>query len=91
MVRIRPKWFPTGTVSAGVFKILKKLNYNAYVINLPEDFKISFTFNVENLVDYEGPDYLLVNKPSPESFYESLALHSLPNIILIQQRKLIRF
>jgi len=40
MVQICPKWFPEGTVkdlhgcSAGLFKILKNLNYNTYVIDL---------------------------------------------------------
>ena len=63
MVWIRPERFPSGTVkklhacSAGPFQILKKLNYNAYVIDFPPDFGINFTFNIEDLVDYKSPDY----------------------------------
>ena len=59
MVRIRPEWFPPGTVkklhvrSNGPFQILKKLNDNVYVIDLNQDFGISFTFNIEDLVDYK--------------------------------------
>ena len=63
MVRIRPEWFPPGTVkklharNAGPFQILKKLNNSAYVIDLSQDFGISSTFNIEDLVDYKSPDY----------------------------------
>jgi len=45
MVQISPERFPTGTVkkllarSAGSFQILKKLNDNAYVIDLPQEFQ----------------------------------------------------
>ena len=52
MVPIRPEWFPPETVkklharSAGPFQILKKLNDNAYVTDFPQDFDISFTFNI---------------------------------------------
>ena len=50
MVQIRPEWFSPG-ISAGPFQILKKLNDNAYVIDLSKDFDISSTFNAEDLVD----------------------------------------
>ena len=67
--------------SAGPFKILKKLNDNAYVLDLLIDFGISSTFNVENLVDYKGPDFnssnTLVDEPFPELFSESPSLLSL--------------
>jgi len=58
-VRIRPARFPPGIVkklhvrSNGPFQILKKLNDNVYVIDLNQDFGISFTFNIEDLVDYK--------------------------------------
>ena len=44
MIQIRPKRFPPGPVkkltahSADPFKNLKKINLNAYVIDLPPDF-----------------------------------------------------
>ena len=47
MVRIRPERYPLGTVkklharSAGPFKILKKINSNVYIVDLPPDFDIS--------------------------------------------------
>ena len=60
MIRMRPEQFPPGTVkklhtrSAGLFKILKKINSNAYVVDLSQDFDISCTFNVKDLVPYRG-------------------------------------
>ena len=63
MLRIRPERFSPGTVkklhacSVGPFQILKKLNDNAYVIDLLQDFGISFTINIEDLLDYKGLDF----------------------------------
>ena len=60
MIRIRPERFPPGAVkkltahSAGPFKVLKKINPNTYVIDLPPDFGISSTFNISDLVTYKG-------------------------------------
>ena len=34
--------------------ILKRINLNAYVIDLPSDFEISLTFNILDLVAYKG-------------------------------------
>ena len=77
MVRIRPERFPPGTVkklharSAGPFKILTKLNDN---VDLPEDFEINPTFNIEDLVEYKGPNFnpnnSLVDEPTLEPFSE---------------------
>jgi len=43
------------------------------VIDLSKYFDISYTFNIENLVDYNGLDFnssnLLVDKPSCELFF----------------------
>ena len=63
MIWIRPKLFPPEAVkklttrSAGPFKILKKINSNAYVTDLPPDFGISLTFNISDLVAYKGPPF----------------------------------
>jgi len=91
MVWICPEWFPPGTVkklharSAGPFQILKKLNDNTYVIDLPQDFGISSTFNIEDLVDYKGPDFnpnnLLDDEPSLEPISERHSLPLLSNIL----------
>ena len=60
MIRIRPKWFPFRTVkklqacSAGPFKVLKRIGRNAYVVDLPHDYGISSSFNIEDLVAYKG-------------------------------------
>jgi len=82
MIWIRLERFPHEIVkkltasSAGPFKILKKINPNAYVIDLPSDFGISSTFNKSDLVAYKGPpfnpDNPLVNldEPNPEPLFE---------------------
>uniref|UniRef100_A0A2N9F448 Chromo domain-containing protein n=1 Tax=Fagus sylvatica TaxID=28930 RepID=A0A2N9F448_FAGSY len=61
MIRIRPERFPSGTVkklqarSASPFKVLKRIGSNAYVIELPPDYDINSTFNIEDLIAYKGP------------------------------------
>ena len=60
MIRIRPERFPSGSVkklqarSAGPFKILKRVGPNAYLLDLPPDYGISSTFNIEDLVAFKG-------------------------------------
>jgi len=60
MVQIRLEQFSPETVkklharSVVSFQILKKLNGNTYVIDLPQDFRIRSTFNIEDLVYYKG-------------------------------------
>ena len=67
MVRIRSERFPPGTVKklhargAGPLEVMKRINDNAYVLNLSEDFGISLIFNVEDLVAYKGPNFNLSN------------------------------
>ena len=54
--------FPLGTynnLSArkfGPYRILRKINDNSYVINLPLDFQISNTFNIVDMHEYHPSD-----------------------------------
>jgi len=63
MIRIRLERFPPGAVkkliarSADPFKIFKKINPNAYVIDLHPDFGISSTFNISDFVAYKDPPF----------------------------------
>jgi len=91
MVKIRPEWLLSGTVkklyvcSPDPFQILKKLNDNAYAIDLPQDFGISFIFKIEDLVYYKGTDFNsdnpLDDKPSLEPISERHSLPLLSNIL----------
>ena len=61
MIQIRLERFPSGTVkklqvcSADPFKVLKRMGPNAYVIDLPYDYGISSSFNIEDSVAYKSP------------------------------------
>ena len=61
MIRIWLERFPSRTVkklqarSAGPFKVLKRMGPNAYVIDLPHDYGISSSFNIEDLVACNSP------------------------------------
>ena len=64
MAHIRKDRFPVGTYSklqmrrVGPCKVLKKINDNAYKIQLPADLHISNTFNIGDLVAYHPPEHL---------------------------------
>ena len=64
MVRLRPERFPSGTSqklqarSAGPFEVLSRVGSNAYVVDLPADWGISSTFNVEDLMRFKGSTYI---------------------------------
>jgi len=90
MIWIHPERFLPGNVkklharSAGPFKILMNLNDNVYVIDFSEDFEINHTFNIEDLVEYKGPNFNpsnpLVDESTPEPFFERSPLLSLLDI-----------
>lgn len=63
----------------GSFKVLmKKINDNAYAINLPKEMGMSRTFNVANISDYH-PEVALYDHPRMSSFQmeENDAKHQL--------------
>ena len=41
--------------AAGPFAVRKVVNPNAYDVEIPSDWGISSTFNIGDLVDYQGP------------------------------------
>ena len=81
MIKLRPQRFPQGSnrklqaCSTGPFRILSKIGANAYLLEIPSDWGISHTFNVEDLVQYHGSTSMpsspferpSESEPNPES------------------------
>jgi hypothetical protein len=49
----------------GPFKILEKVNDNAYKLELPPDFGVSLTFNIIDLTPYMGEEDELELRTTP--------------------------
>ena len=49
----------------GPFKIIKKINDNAYQLELPADFGVSPTFNISDLKPYVGEEDDLESRTTP--------------------------
>jgi len=75
--------------STDSLQILRKLNCHVYII----DFGISSTFNIENLVDYKGPNSN-PNNPSDDDllslFLRDILFHHFQIYYLIQRIRLIK-
>ena len=97
MIRLRPERFPPGTVkklhvrSAGPIQILKIINSNAYVVDLPPDFGISYTFNVKDLVSYKGsfdtPFDPFMDKPTHDFLSKSPTTFTSSKIISCSRKR----
>ena len=68
-LHMRPERFPEERKSklsprgTGPFRVLEKINDNAYILDLPPEFKISHTFNVSDLSPFIADDGVL--RPEP--------------------------
>ena len=79
----------------GPFKILRRINSNAYIVDLSPDFSLSPSVNIEDLVACKGPifspDKPLLNKPFPKPTFERpFLLHFPKENPTTQQNKLMK-
>jgi hypothetical protein len=59
---LKKEWFPDPRksklmpIADGPFKVLKKINENAYNLDLPADFEVNPAFNIADLKPYLGEE-----------------------------------
>ena len=76
MVYLRKERIPAGSYNRlksrkyGPFRIVRKINDNAYVVNLSSDMTMSKTFNVADLHEYYLTEQLYPNNNSRTSSFE---------------------
>ena len=89
MVKIHPHRLPKlysklQLKSYGPFKILSKINDNAYIVDIPHDWGISNSFNISDLVEFHESDDIpndMFSSPTPLENEDSHNSFLSPNLV----------